>query len=74
MVVGVYGYFNSSAMQTPRTAPQNKVTITPGRHSRVLLAGIRKKTLDAHCQGKACGDRLCGNGRVETALIYVVLY
>jgi hypothetical protein len=29
------------------TVHQHKVTITPGRHSRMLLAGIQKKSLDA---------------------------
>ena len=32
-------------------APQNKVTISQARHSRMLLAGIQKKSLDARLRG-----------------------
>jgi hypothetical protein len=31
------------------------------RRSRMLLAGIQKKSLDARYQLKACGDMLCGH-------------
>ena len=33
------------------TAPQNKVTIIPVRHSRMLVAGIQKESLDARLRG-----------------------
>jgi toxin HigB-1 len=32
-------------------APQNKVTTIPGRHSRILLAGIQKNGLDTRLSG-----------------------
>ena len=31
---------------TLNTAPQNKVRVTPARHSGILLAGIQKDRLD----------------------------
>jgi hypothetical protein len=34
-----------------RTAPPNNVSIIPGRHSRMLLAGNQKKNLDARFRG-----------------------
>jgi hypothetical protein len=45
------------------TVPRNKVTITVGRHSRMLLAGIRKKSLDARLRGHdgwRLDTHLCG--------------
>jgi Pyruvate/2-oxoacid:ferredoxin oxidoreductase delta subunit len=36
-------------------APQNKLPIIPRRHSRVLLAGIQKKSLDARLRGMTVG-------------------
>lgn len=33
-------------------ASQNKVTIVPGRRSRMLLAGIQKENLDARLHGR----------------------
>ena len=44
-------------------ALHNKVTITPKRHSRVLLAGIQKKSLDARLRGHdswVLDTHLCG--------------
>ena len=45
------------------TAPQNKVTIIPVRHSRILVAGIQKESLDASLRGHAeckLDIQLCG--------------
>jgi hypothetical protein len=44
-------------------APQNKVTMISGRHSRMLLAGIQKKSLDVRLRGHdgwISGTHLCG--------------
>jgi hypothetical protein len=45
------------------TAPPNKVSIIPSRHSRVRLAGIQKKSLDARLRGHdgwISDTHLCG--------------
>ena len=43
------------------TAPQNEMPITPGRHSRMFLAGIQEKTLTASSPPKDCWDKLRGH-------------
>ena len=47
------------------TAPQINVTIIPARHSRMLVAGIQKESLDARSPLRACGDRLRGHDGCE---------
>jgi len=45
------------------TAPQTRVTIIPVRHSRMLVAGIQKESLDARLRGHdGCklDTQLCG--------------
>jgi hypothetical protein len=38
-----------------------QLRITPGRHSRMFLAGIQEKILDARSRPKDCGDKLRGH-------------
>jgi acetyltransferase len=46
----------------PGTAPpDNKVSTTPGRHSRMFLAGIQEKSPTASSPLKDCGDKLRGH-------------
>jgi len=44
-------------------APQIEVTDVPGRHSRMLLAGIQKESLDARSLPKAFRDKLRGHDK-----------
>ena len=57
------------------TAPRNRVSITSGRHSRMFLAGIQEKSLDARFPSKDCGDKLRGHdgGISDTHLCGAVL-
>ena len=60
----VLNTFNSMPDRALSTALQNKVTIIPGRHSRMLLAGIQKKSLDARLRGHdrwISDTHLCGH-------------
>ena len=52
-----------SREQRLSSVPQNKVTIIPVRHSRMLVAGIQKESLDARLRGHdGCklDTQLCG--------------
>ena len=52
---------------TLNKAPQNKVRVTPARHSGILLAGIHKNSLDT-------GQKHAGMTKGIRAAICVVLY